>query len=66
MTTNTDYWKTAERVCTQKELDALRLRDQHHMSPRRISFALGISRWAVRERLESADRKIELHLEETA
>jgi predicted DNA-binding protein (UPF0251 family) len=66
MTTEPDYWNTAKRVCTERELEALRLRDHRHMSTRTISLALGISRWAVRERLDSADRKILNAEKETA
>lgn len=54
------YWEAASRVCTAKELEALRLRDERGMSPHRISMALGLSRRAVRERLDNADRKIAL------
>jgi len=47
-------------VITDREYDALLL---HHkgISQRTISLALGISRSAVRERLENADRKIQAH-----
>lgn len=53
------YWHTAEQICTQAELAALRLRDERHLGTRTISLILGISRSAVRERLDSADRKIQ-------
>ena len=52
------YWQTATQVCTLKELEALHLRDHHGLSDRKISMLLNISRWTVRDRLESADRKI--------
>lgn len=58
MSTSDPYWETAARVCTAKELEALRLRDQHDMGSRLIALSLGITRSAVRERLDSADRKI--------
>lgn len=63
------YWRIARRVCTPKELVALELRDRKNLSSRLIAMNLGISRWAVRERLDNADRKIHAALnddEETA
>lgn len=60
--TNTHYWNTAYAVCTPAELQALTLRDQHNMRPHGISLAIGISRRAVRDRLDNADRKIQLAL----
>lgn len=57
-TSNHLYWQTARAVCTPKELVALELRDRDEMGTRAISYKLEISRAAVRERLDSADRKI--------
>lgn len=53
----------AERVCTEAELEAWRL-VQRGMSQRAISLALGISRSSVRDRVESAARKVADALEE--
>lgn len=47
----------AAAVCTPAELEAWRL-ETRGMSQRAISAALGISRAAVRDRLENAARKI--------
>lgn len=58
MTTDEHYWQTARDVCTVKELQALVLRDRHGFGTRLIALNLGVSRAAVRERLENADRKI--------
>jgi predicted DNA-binding protein (UPF0251 family) len=56
--TTADYWTIANAVCTTKEIAALELRDRHGYGSRLISATLGVSRTAVRERLENADRKI--------
>lgn len=63
MTTDELYWQTATQVCTTKELQALVLRDRHGLGTRLSAVHLGISRAAVRERLDSADRKIHHALE---
>jgi DNA-binding NarL/FixJ family response regulator len=47
-------------VITDREYDVQLLRHKG-MSQRTISLALGISRSAVRERLDNADRKIRQH-----
>ena len=47
-------------VITDREYDVLLLQTKG-MSQRTISLALGISRTAVRDRLENADRKIRQH-----
>lgn len=52
------YWTTAERVCTDLELEALRLRDERGLTPARIAIVLNRSKAAIRERLDNADRKI--------
>ena len=61
-----DYWTIAQTVCTVKEFQVLELRDKHGLGSRVIAFSLGISRGAVRERLENADRKIKQAMEEAA
>jgi predicted DNA-binding protein (UPF0251 family) len=60
----TDYWTVAESVCTPDQLAVLRLRDQKAMGTRQIALALGLSRTAVRDRLDAADRKISLGVDE--
>lgn len=65
MTSSANYWTTAEKVCTPLELEALRLRDQRGLTPARIAFVLNRSRWSIRERLDSADRKIHYALSTT-
>lgn len=52
-----DLRSLAEQVCTAAELDAWRL-VQRGMSQRAIALALGISRSSVRDRVESAARKV--------
>jgi predicted DNA-binding protein (UPF0251 family) len=47
----------AERVCTQKELDVLRLTAAEY-GQRRAARILGISRDTLRHRLDNARRKI--------
>lgn len=64
--TRDHYWQTAGRVCTDKELQAITLRDRHGFGTRLIAQALGISRGSVRERLANADRKIDAALRKDA
>lgn len=64
--TNDAYWITARRVCTVKEFEVLELRDKHGLGTRVIAFSLCISRGAVRDRLENADRKIKDAMKEAA
>jgi DNA-binding CsgD family transcriptional regulator len=52
-----DFRALAESVCTEKELEALRLTAAGY-SQRRIAEVLGVGRQAVRDRLASAARKI--------
>lgn len=66
MLSEADYWKTAGEVCTEKELETLRLSRRHGMSLRSISLALDVSVSTVRQRLANADRKIELALRKEA
>lgn len=47
-------------VITDREYDALLLNEKG-LAPKTIALALGISRWAVRDRIENGLRKIELH-----
>jgi len=47
-------------VITDREYDALLLNEKG-LKPWTIAIALGISRWAVRDRLKNGYRKIELH-----
>ena len=54
----TDYWATATRVCTPRELAALQLRDRHGYTTARIAMTLAVSRRSIRDRLDNADRKI--------
>lgn len=56
------YWETARKVCTEKELEVLEYADQHGLGQRQIALSLGLSRSAVRERLENARRKIKQQL----
>jgi DNA-binding CsgD family transcriptional regulator len=52
--------QVAETVCTEKELEAL----AYHLADvptSQIALALGISRQAVRHRLDNARRKITTH-----
>jgi DNA-binding CsgD family transcriptional regulator len=52
-------------VITDREYDALLLNIKG-LKPWTIAIALGISRWAVRDRLRNGYRKIELHQKENA
>ncbi len=56
-------FEIAERVCTAAELQALQL-ERQGMSQRTIGHALGISREAVRDRLDRAARKVAAALDE--
>ena len=62
--TNPEYWAIAATVCTEGELQALKLRDDKHMGTRAITLVLGLSRSTIRDRLASADRKIHHALQE--
>jgi predicted DNA-binding protein (UPF0251 family) len=55
-------WTVAQRVCTEAELEAYRL-ERLGLSQRAIAYHLGVSREAVRDRLERAARKIAAVLE---
>lgn len=65
MTTNADHWAIAERVCTPKQLEALRLYDRG-LSYRIIALHLGVSHQRVRELVERATQKIELEIRKGA
>lgn len=58
MTTEDQLWQLAQDTLTPKELSAYELRYRHNLSERQISLALDISRSAVRDRLENANRKV--------
>ena len=51
-----------EKVCTEKELEALNLR-LLNLTPRQIGLAAGVSRRAIEKRLRSALQKIRAELE---
>jgi DNA-binding CsgD family transcriptional regulator len=53
----------AERVCTPKELEALKLKASGY-GRRRIAIVIGISETAVRDRLRSGERKLAAALED--
>lgn len=59
-------------IITSKELHVLELRyplsisTEHRMSQRTIATALGITRWAVRDRIRSGLAKIARHEQEAA
>ena len=55
--------EAAERVCSQKQLEVVQLLAAGY-GMRRIGLLLGISRGAVRDRAESAQRKMQAALEE--
>jgi predicted DNA-binding protein (UPF0251 family) len=57
VTEEDDTWAIAEQVCTPAELEALRL-ERRGLSQRAIGYALGITREAVRDRLNRAARRI--------
>lgn len=54
--------EAAERVLTRKQLTTYKL-STNGLSERGIADHLGISRWAVRDRLAQADRKIYAELQ---
>lgn len=60
-----DLWAIAERVCTDKEKEVLRLM-AGGLGYRRIGRELGISAEAVRGRYERAERKIKQERERAA
>jgi predicted DNA-binding protein (UPF0251 family) len=57
------YRDAAERVCTAKQLEVLRLAS-HELTQREIADRLGITRQAVFERFNLASTKIRRHLEQ--
>lgn len=61
------YRSVAQQVCTHAELDALALQAAN-LSQWQIALRLGISRRAVRDRLDNAHRKIAnaMHHQEAA
>jgi DNA-binding CsgD family transcriptional regulator len=61
-TTPAWYLETAERVCTPKQLEVLKLAS-HDPALRWISDRLGITRQAVAARYADATRKIRIELE---
>lgn len=64
MRSDAEWWEVASRpgVCTPKELEALDLRRRRGFSEREVALTLGVSRTSIRDRIENADRKIELAL----
>jgi len=52
------YWRTAARVCTNAELQALTLKHQRGLGYYRIGLTLDISRSAARDRIRTAEQKI--------
>lgn len=58
MTDEAEVWKTAQTVCTSKELEALDYHYRRNMSYRSIALALDISHATVRDRIKNAQRKI--------
>ncbi len=60
-----DHTHPATNICTPKELDALTLAERG-LSQRTIALELGISRSAVRARLEEARRKLHAARKDTA
>lgn len=57
-----EAWRVAQDVCTEAELEAYRL-ERRGLSQRAIAYHLGLSREAVRDRLERAARKIAAAME---
>lgn len=56
------FWQTAERVCTPKQLEIIRLKHRDGLSLRAIAFTLDIGLSTVRDHLARAEQKIELAL----
>ena len=52
-----DLRKIIERVCTEREIEVLKLKAAGY-GRRRMALILGLSESAIRSRLTSADRKI--------
>lgn len=57
-----EAWRVAQEVCTEAEIEAYRL-ERRGLSQRAIAYHLGVSREAVRDRLERAARKIAAAME---
>jgi DNA-directed RNA polymerase specialized sigma24 family protein len=51
-----------ERVCTPRQVDVLKLQ-AHGYGTRRIAAILGVSRQAIKSRLEIARKRVERELE---
>lgn len=58
-----DLRELAERVCTGKEVDALKLKAAGY-GRRRIAVILGIGETSVRDRIRGGERKILVALEQ--
>jgi predicted DNA-binding protein (UPF0251 family) len=52
-----EFWELAQRVCTEREVEALRLKSLG-FSERSAAKRLGISRSSFGDRLDSAERKL--------
>ena len=59
--TDTDFWKLAERACTEKQLAVLRYRAAG-FSERRTADILDVDRTTVRDHMRAADLKIRQEL----
>jgi DNA-binding CsgD family transcriptional regulator len=57
LTLSPAWRELATRVCTEKELEALKLKVAGY-GERRIAVVLNISRTTVRDRLRNAERKL--------
>jgi DNA-binding CsgD family transcriptional regulator len=65
MNSSTDYWATAQQVCTPAELQVLHLAEQG-LGRRRIALILHIAPTTARDRLNRAHQKIADKLEQGA
>lgn len=59
--TTTDHWEIAHRICTPRELEALKLHE-HGLSYRMIALHLGVSTQRAHQLVRRSGDKIQLEL----
>ena len=63
--TNPEYWATAAKVCTARQIEALKLYEKG-LSHQTIALHLGISRERAGQLVKRAAQKIDLELRKKA
>jgi DNA-directed RNA polymerase specialized sigma24 family protein len=57
-------WQLAHKVMTDRQYEAFYLHVRRDLTPAQIAYELGISREAVRDRLEKGKRRLQAALHE--